>query len=234
MIASFLGVWLQVWPVELLAFSSDQALAKPWTLATHPIAMSAGGLLGVIFGSLWMWGIGAVVEREVSSKRFAGIALLFAVLTALLAYTASMVLGQGVNLLGIYPLLALVTVMWGTRYPEQTVMFMMIIPVKAKWLAWISAGLVFFSAEPRVAPFLIVPLVLGYFFAADKLPVPYYAGRSRRKDEPTYGRTGKVDTSFLDDVKRREQERAEKERLRKLFESSMIDNTKDDDERGAR
>jgi hypothetical protein len=52
----------------------------------------------------------------------------------------------------------------------------------------------------------------------------------RKEERKSAKATEKREQAYYDEVRRREQERAERERLRKLFESSMNDNDKPADE----
>jgi len=232
-VLSFLGQYMQALSPEVFALLTPDAMLKPWTLLLWPLSFPGlgGHFLGVVFGSLWLWSLGGLVEREMKSRRFAIMVVGFTALMGAMAVVGSLVTRTPGILAAPYPVIALVTVIWGTRYPNHEVKFMFVLCLAAKWVAWISAGLVFFSIPAQLAPFVILPLALAHFFAAGKLGIPYSGAYAAKKkaDAPTYGRTGKVDGKFLDDVNQRAKEREERERLRKLFESSMIDNTGEDD-----
>jgi membrane associated rhomboid family serine protease len=227
MVVTFLAFWLTRGGYgSSLLFTTRTALDRPWTFLTWPLTGTTD-LIGLIFGGLWLWFIGALVEREVGSSRFALLTIIFTALSALSLYVGSMIVGTGGSLAGPWLILSVVTVIFGTRYPNELVRIWAVLPVKAKWLAWVSVGLAFFSAPPALAIFAALPLALVYLFAADKLPIPY-SGRvaARRNEKKTFVRGGaKVGQDYFDRVKEREREREEKERLRKLFEDNMIDNS---------
>src|SRR2546421_141626 len=112
------------------------------------------------------------------------------------------------------------SVMWGRENPTATILLMFIIPISGKWMAWLSAALVFFQTQPpQLAPFAALPLLLAYLFAANKLPVSY-SRHDRRYTAPAK-KTERYDRKYYEEVRRREQDRNERERLRKLFESSV-------------
>jgi hypothetical protein len=67
-------------------------------------------------------------------------------------------------------------------------------------------------------------MLLSYLFASGRIPWLPYAGPST-KYKPSKAQRAREQT-FFDDVRKREQERTERERLRKLFESSFDDNDK--------
>ena len=196
-----------------------------WRWLTWPIATGAMGPLGILFGCLWLWSMGGVVERELGSMKFGLFVLSVTLLSAAMAVLGGAIVGIAPLLAGLWVMLVAVTIAWGTRYPTMPVTFMFVLPLQGKWLAWISVALLVFAMDYRLAPFLAVPLALAYLFAADKLPIRYSArpvatGPTKRQIE----REGR----YFDDVKRRETEREEKERLRRLFERSLIE---DPDER---
>ncbi len=198
--------------------------SEVWRWLAWPIATGAMGPLGILFGCLWLWSMGGVVERELGSPRFGLFLLAVTLLSAAMVVMGGAIVGIAPMLAGLWVLLVAVTVAWGTRYPAMPVTFMFVLPLKGKWLAWISVALLVFAMDYRLAPFMAVPLALTYLFAADKLPVRYSArpvsmGPSKRQIE----REGR----YFDDVKRRETEREEKERLRRLFERSLIEDPDD-------
>ena len=75
-----------------------------------------------------------------------------------------------------------------------------------------------------MAPFAAAPLALAYFYAANKLPFLQYGSTpSGIRGENPAGTRRVYKKEYYDEVKRREKDRAEKERLRKLFEQSAFD-----------
>jgi hypothetical protein len=115
------------------------------------------------------------------------------------------------------------------RNPEATVLFSFVIPIKAKWLAVITAALVLFgygTPYPIVGVFACFHLGLAWAFASEKLKfLPFKAGPSSK----ALKRTDMMSREFYDDAKRRQKEREEKDALRKLFERSLISDPDDPD-----
>lgn len=211
---------------ENLAFLTADAAQRPWTLATYPFAASMGDLLSLVFTCLWLWGIGGHVERDIGPSRFLTVWIAFTILCALGLWIGSAVLGTPAFITGAWNPIAAITVIWGVRNAGAQIMLMFVLPITGKWMAWLSAGLVFFGTRPpQLAPFAAVPLFLAYLYAAQKLAfAPYYAvPRSRARGENAAGTRRVFPKGYYDDVKRREQAREEKERLRRLFERSMVD-----------
>lgn len=229
---SFLVGWLSEgrWMGSELAFFPVDVAVRPWTLVSYPLG-NIGNFLGVLFSCLWLWGIGGTVERDIGSRAFAIFWLAMSALGALFFWVGYIVLGEQAGLFGPYVPIAATTVVWGTRYPELQVMLMFVLCIKAKYVAWISVGLVFFgSYSPRLALFAIAPLAIAYLYASNKIPGLAY-GRSTSGGSGggvKAGRGRMVSKQYLDDVKKREKERDERERLRRLFENSLDDKPDDD------
>ena len=75
------------------------------------------------------------------------------------------------------------------------------------------------ARDPLVGVLLVLPLGIAWLFGADRLPLAFAAGahRSRRPAPVVKGGT-RYDDAYYGNVKEREIEREEQERLRKLFE----------------
>lgn len=227
LVLTFLGGFFTQANLSGLAFLPEAALSAPWTFVTYPF-VAAGGLLSVLFSSLWLYGVGGIVEREEGSRRYLGVWLIFTVLCALSFFVGALATGRGMPLAGPWTPLAAITIIWGTRHPDMPVTFMFILPLKAKWLAWISALLVFFGTnDPVLAVFAAIPLILAWAYAARKLPIPSAGARPAERSR----QGGFYSKEYYDEVKRREQEREERERLRKLFERSLIEDPEDRDKK---
>jgi membrane associated rhomboid family serine protease len=227
MIAGFLVIFMRMAPELLMntSFFTVDAWQKPWTFLTYPYFSPQGGFLGLVFLCLWIWGIGGSVERELGTGRYLAAWFIFSALCGLGLWIGAAVFGVSSSLSGGWTPVAAVTVIWGTRNPAALVQLMFILPITGRWMAWLSTGLVFFGTQPpQMAPFAALPLALAYFFAANKLPLFTYGGGPRPSRGTGIGGTRRVyKQEYYDEVKRREASRAERERLRKLFEQSMVE-----------
>lgn len=228
MIAGFLALWMRLLPVEVanqLGFMTFDAWSKPWTFVTY--AFLSDSFIGVFFLCLWLWGVGGSVERELGTTRFLAVWFIFSILCAFGLWLGSVAFGTAAGMWGGWTPVAAITVIWGTRNPDLPVTLMFVLPITGRWLAWLSAALVFFGATPpQLAPFAAAPLALAYFFAANRFPFLTYSGVPRRpKGENAAGARKVYRQEYYDEVKRREKAREEKERLRKLFEQSMVDDS---------
>lgn len=203
---------------------------SPWSIFTYTFSAPATGdwAIGILFAALWLWGMGASVERDIGAGRFVAFFFIMTTLGALAYFIGFLLLGptSARPFIGPFMAIAAVTVVWGTRNPTACVQLMFVLPITGKWLAWVSAALVFLSTDSRtLAIFACVPLILAWAFAAEKLPIPY---RAVPRDRRVRGGVGSPrESAYFDEVRKREQDRKERERLRKLFESSLDDPDKD-------
>lgn len=219
-VAGFLAIWfrLALGFFDALVFDAAGFTARPWSALTFPFVSAE--ILSVLFACLWLWGAGGTVEREDGSLRYIIIWLVASALSAIGLWIGSLITGNNAVLLTPWVPVAALTVIWGTRHPETPVNFMFVLCIQAKWVAWISALLVFFSARPpQMAPFAALPLIAAYLYAVKKLPIPQ-VGRKKT----TYVRgAGAYREDYFDAVRQKQKDREERERLRKLFESSLDD-----------
>lgn len=225
-VAGFMIVDKEFW--LRLALDTDHLLSRPWTLVTYPFATfpGGGGIFVMLFLLLWLYQIGGEVERDLGGQRYTITWIVFSILSALLVFVGAKIIGQQGILLGPTIMSEVITVLWATRRPMATVMLYGILPIQARWLALIGCLLIFLGLQPALVPFAALTFVAAWAFAANKLPFAYGGPPSRRPTQ-AWRKHPKEDESYFADVKRREKEREERERLRKLFESSL-DDSKDD------
>lgn len=230
-VLNFLASWISgggVWNASLL-FDPRHAGHLPWTFLTYPFAVNPADIIGIFFMVYWMWMIGAIVERELGTARFLIFMGVMTVLPAVMMWVSFISFGHFIPLYGLYLPVAGVTIAWATRNANATMLFMMIIPIKAKWLAWLTAALVVFGygyPNPPVGLLAGVHLLLAYLYAANKIPVLTYGSDGGRIKKQQWLPREK-DDRYLRNVKDREVERQERERLRKLFEGSLKDDPED-------
>ncbi len=196
---------------------------KIWTLFTYPFIAFPNPIF-LLFSVMWMYFIGTLLERDHGSTKFVYLWLAISAIGVLpLTIFKAPMMGA------LIPDAVLVTI-WGTRYPDMVVRLFMCIPVKAKWIAVVSVAVIFFNfaSGPNqifVGLAAISSSILGFLYAKNMIPkVPYGLrhGTMYAKPKPTKAQIQK-EKQYYDDVYRREKEREERERLRKLFEDSLGD-----------
>lgn len=219
-----LGFLATVFSPQLALPFVFQAGSAPLSWITYPFV--ANGVTGVIFGGLWVWftlgSLEPVRGWQWTASLTAAAIVIFPVLGfGLIAAAQRVVIGGAV-----LPIAAL-TMTWCALNAEAEVRLFGIIPLKGKWLALIEVALVLFGfGAGGVVAGVAFALALGPFWliGQGKIPLPGSVRRNTRtetKQEREFDR-------FRDEIYRREKEREEKERLRKLFEASLHDDPKDD------
>lgn len=220
----FLLSWLFVGSPALDYFVFTGLNARVWTLVTYPFVFG-GSFLGLLFSMLWLWFMGAAVEARMGRGGFLGLYLGSAAVFALLAGLFTSATGRGNALEGPYLPIAAVTVVWGALNPEEIIRIYCVIPIKGKWLAAITAGMVLFGyglGVPLLGVLMVLPLAFLWLYAKNSIPGlafaanPFLARKLKQRENKQFH-------SFIDDVRGREKDREERERLRKLFESSLDD-----------
>jgi hypothetical protein len=233
LLAAFVVAWLvqgSIFPH--LAFTGNWA--KPWTLLTYPFADVGDGtsLLWFLLMLMWLYWVGTAVERDLQTIKFVGFLLAMTLLPALLIYVGGMVINnKPPAVYGPSLLVSAITVAWGVRYPTTCIRLWCIIPVTGKILAVLTVLLTMFGygtiyGSPAMGVIASLHLGVAAAFAANKLPFAGYHKPAWKS--PAAKATDRRDAAYYDDVKRREQERVERERLRKLFEGSVRDDAGND------
>ena len=189
-----------------------------WGLLTYPWAYSplasSFGLIFLLFSMMWLVTYGGAVERDVSTPRF----VVFWLLATLLPGIVALVLR--LPLAGPWLPIAALVVAWCARNRGAGLNFWGI-PLSSPVLAAIVAATVVFSygaANPLFGLFMALPLALAWAFGGDLLPIPYSGSSFKKRDQPVVKGGTVYDGKYFEDVKAREIEREEQERLRRLFE----------------
>lgn len=149
LVASFLGQFLTRGALTgWLAFDPGTPWA-PLALITYPLSLGPDIVSLLINGYVFFLFAGSL-ERSWGARRF----ILFLLLTNI---AAVIVWELGVLLLfhtltpvfGPWFMLSSVVVAWAWLNPDQTILFFFVLPMQAKWLAWIDIVILFFGI-PRL------------------------------------------------------------------------------------
>lgn len=235
LIASLLAVFVLSWLMsgkiaDPLQFYSNWS--QPWGLVTYMWASMGNGqeLFWFLIELYWLWWVGSAAEAQLGTGKFVGFFIVSGVVAALFIWAGLSMVHPGlyVAIMGGPGLaIAALTVAWGARNPHQNILLFGIIPIPGWILAWLTVALTLFGygsmyRAPLIGGFAVLHLGLAYLFATNRIPGLLYS-REQAPRRSQLKATEARDRSYYDDVKKREQERAERERLRKLFEDSMKD-----------
>jgi len=212
-LVTFVAWWLtnhsEAW--YPLLFSTSGWLTRPWSLVTY--AFVEGWFPTLVCGGLMAFFFMGALERAWPRERFlpAYFIMLFAPPLAL--WIGSLASGVPLLASGLWLPAACWVVAFGAYRPEATILLMAIVPVKAKWLAWI-AGLTVVFITGTGAPIAgvcagLAPLAAwGLATRRISFPLP------KKKEKP-------FADEFRKSMKTKRESEAERLRLRKLLEESI-------------
>ena len=218
--------WFATWSNPLVMFDTfaypGSPFPKLWTLLTYPFFDYKSPIF-LLLQVMWLFWVGSMLERDHGSKKFLYLWLAISIIGPIgLSIVSAPVSGMFIPD-------AILVAIWATRYPNMTIRLFMCIPVAAKWLGIIVVASVFFNYATGPGQALhgfaaISGCILGWLYARNMIPsVPYGLNHGKIDKKPTRAERAR-DQEYYDDVFRREKEREEKERLRKMFEDSLEDN----------
>ncbi len=194
--------------------------ALPWTFVTYPFTGDGNGS-GVLFFFLllaWMAWVGGAMESALGSRKFLGFFLISSALGGLSLWIGGQALGTSLFLDGPHLPVSALTVAWGMRNQTSQISIWGF-PVSGKVLAILTFVLVLFTfgtGAPLMGLFACIPLAVAALFALGKLPGLAYERAAVGPSKPTKAQIEK-EKAYFDDVRRREKEREEQDRLRKLL-----------------
>lgn len=234
LIVTFVAFFVLAWGglydrLEILQFVASEFVNRPWSLITYPLYMVGEGtnafFLVILF--YWMYSICGAMEERLGPVKLWIAFFAFTFFAALSVFLGYFLISFGqapfnVSLSGPYLGVAALTVAWAAIYPDSVIRLFFLIPIQAKWVAVIIAALVLFgygNRAPIIGMFAVAPLGLAWMWGRRGLPWPL-EGKAK---ETLAKKKQEHFTVFIDDVKTREKERDERERLKKLFESSLDD-----------
>lgn len=211
----------------------DTQAPSPLGFVAYPLASGfyGLGLLCFLFALYWLWMIGTTLERDLSSKTWLIVWGVATIVGASIVWLAALITKTPFNLLGPYWPIAAVTMIWCARQPESQILMMGLIPLKAKILAILTVVFLvigFGAGAPLFGLLSALPLGLFWLYGSGRLPGLAF-GRSPASDHRLKVQKTKEFHSFIDDVRKREEERAEREKLRELFERSARSEEKRED-----
>lgn len=134
------GNWL-----ALLGFAPSAWLRQPWSLLTYPFLVTS--LLTLVFQGFWLYIVGGTLERSWGSRNFAALFFIWTAICGVVLLPVYYLSGGNLDV----PLSSLVlpntclTVAWAALDPDMELLLYGLIPVRAKWLALIDVGYVFFT-----------------------------------------------------------------------------------------
>ena len=202
---------------QFLSFTPQAYLSQPWTIFTYPLVTPPSyqnSVFGLIFAAYWLWIVGGSLERGWGTRIYAWFFFLVSAITALGLLAGYYVTGAQVGLFGLLMPVAAVTIAWATLNPEQQMMFWFVIPLKAKYLAWLTVVLVLLNHRWPLGIFALAGCLASWRYVhwrwrspSHRTPVIRIRGTRLRRLSPFF---------WLKDYR-------ERKRLKKLFGEDKSD-----------
>lgn len=214
-----LAVTMQPLKMLWLAYQTNEPTV--WGIFTHVLY---NDIIGALFSALSLWSVGQSTERDNGTAKTIIFATIIAVLSTIAVHLGAAFVGTPGMMSSAWVVVGCLWVAWAVRYPNTPLCFFTL-TIPGRWMALFGVIVTILAFTPyQLSPMAVLPLGFAYLFASNKLPFLAY-GLPRREVTPPTGPRGikPPRADYFDDVKRREAERTERERLRKMFESSVKD-----------
>jgi hypothetical protein len=206
------------------ALPASGSFTEPWRLFTYAAVSGPGAFIGTLLVGYWAYVTCPFLEREVKTAGLLA-AFLSAVVGTGLMFAVGNLIEQGARpLYGAWPAIVALTVVWCSRSPEMVIRVFFCIPIKLKWLALVLGLGIFFSygtTSLAVGSLMVLPILAAWLWGLDRLPVPY--GRPKFDKARLQKKEDTEFHDFMDKVREKEQDRKEREELKRLLESSLDD-----------
>ena len=159
--------------IGYLYFMPGEVLrGQVWRLVTFIFIPDSSNLLFMAIALYFYYIIGSALEREWGSMKFTLYYLFGMLFTIVYGLAIALATGYGGFTIGSYYLNLSLFFAFATLYPEHEVLVFFILPVKMKWLAWISAALTLWGIITSTFPYNLLPVaaLLNYLlFFSDTL-----------------------------------------------------------------
>ena len=137
--------------LQLYPFSSENF--HFWQIVTHPFIHNPRAPIGFLINCLVLYFFAAPVEFALGSGRFLALFYLAALGGAMCGLAFSGVAGFNAPFMGMLPGLLALIVVFGLLNPEATILLMFILPVKAKYISYGTAGITLLTFLAKANPY---------------------------------------------------------------------------------
>lgn len=138
----------------LLGLAPEQLIEQRaiWQLVTYMFVHDASWM-HILFNMLVLWWFGSELERAWGGTRFLRYYLTAGIVAGLAVVCTELSgLAPSATTIGASGAIMALLVAFGTTFPDRVLLFMFIIPVKAKYLALLTAGLEMLSLAASTSP----------------------------------------------------------------------------------
>lgn len=198
-------------------------VGKPhyWSVLTHPFVFTGAGgqAIWLLFSLLWLHNFGRQIESREGGRALLAVFFAGAVLHGVLAWALFAALVKSGTWFGPFLAISFVTIYAAGANPRAQVSIMGLVTISMKVLAMGIAVLdVLYvgTSFPIIGLAVCCPLALAWFWGGKGTRLPQRPSKEAKKKNAEFD-------EFMGKVRKREQDRDEQERLRKLFEGSLSD-----------
>ncbi len=162
------ATYFSLWQLLLLYPPGDGGVAGPgfhlWQLVTAHFVHAPGAVISVVLNLLMLVFFVGPVENMLGRRRFGVVWVATAVGASLGAVLFGLVQGSVVPGSGIGPGIITLVVVFCALMPEATINLFFLLPLKAKYIGWFTAGLtvLYALAAPQSGGYEVGGLALGY------------------------------------------------------------------------
>ena len=148
-IVYFFGSYFRGEPIfdSLILQPSAVMHGAVWQLVTYLFLHSLGSIWHLLFNMLTLWMFGAPVEQTWGTRRFLQYYFICGVGAGICVVVANMLFGDPhQRVLGASGAIYGLLLAYGMLFPNQTVLFSFLFPIKAKYMVMIFGGIAFLSS----------------------------------------------------------------------------------------
>jgi membrane associated rhomboid family serine protease len=160
--------WLGLQLYGLLALSPPYSgQFHYWQLITHPLIHPPGSPIGFLIDCLVFYFFAGTVEAALGTRRFLRLYILAAVGAAVAGLIFGALTPPGLPFAGMMPSLLALIVVFGLLNPEATVLFMFVLPIKAKYISYgtvIVTALTFLARTNVHGAYHLGGIALAWFY----------------------------------------------------------------------
>lgn len=107
-----------------------------WQLVTHPLLHDPGSPIGFLINCLVFYFFAGTIETALGTQRFIRLYIITAIGGAVIGLLFSGLVSFNVPHAGMMPSLLALIVVFGLLQPEATILFMFVLPIKAKYISY--------------------------------------------------------------------------------------------------
>ncbi len=132
---------------RFLSYDSTILFNATIGLITYPLVV--GNIIGLLFAGWMMYMFGGSLERGWGTRTFVLFLLASNIAAALVWTLGCFIFGSSAQLATPWLMISSFIVAWAWINPEETILVWFVLPLKARWLGWLTIVILYFSF-PRV------------------------------------------------------------------------------------